>query len=605
MRLYTFHFKEEKKFNEFKRLVMKYTNPNAPEDTTSFAKEYAVNIKKSNVWLHRYEKDDGCRNVLIDEYERMGISLGIVSMSPWRISSANDGFSLCSSYPAYLCVPSNVSDNILSDSALFRAQGRFPVLTWKSKTSDAAIIRCSQPYVGPSGSRCNMDEVIFEEIVNANKSSKTLYILDCRSKTAAVGNLAAGGGYEFEGNYKDCKIEFMGIENIHAVRESYINLFRLINSDDMTHWLSKLEDTSWLKHISTILQATSRVVDLIHETKASVVVHCSDGWDRTTQVCSLAQICLDPYYRTLDGFTSLIKKEWCHFGHKFFDRCFDGSERSPIFLQFIDCVHQLIMQYPTEFEFNESLLLDLVDAVHECRFGTFLFNSQKQRLYNSVDKDTISVWQYINEFKAAYINIYYEYKIQVLKPIYYERRMRFFEEFFWRYDTRMVMTRQKQTLDMVFHKKILAIESKLEALDDDENTSSMDIIEYIKSAFHSLKPSTTTTEIISKNYLNAEPMEPYESLNSENLPQLSSTILAVADMESFKFNRPIWVPDGAYNHCKACSKKMYIGNRHHCRNCGHLFCTECANFKAKIPDLGYFKQVRVCRSCKSTFNQKL
>ena len=34
----------------------------------------------------------------------------------------------------------------------------------------------------------------------------------------------------------------------------------------------------------------------------SVIVHCSDGWDRTAQTCSLASLMLDPYYRTIDGF---------------------------------------------------------------------------------------------------------------------------------------------------------------------------------------------------------------------------------------------------------------------------------------------------------------
>ena len=34
----------------------------------------------------------------------------------------------------------------------------------------------------------------------------------------------------------------------------------------------------------------------------SVVVHCSDGWDRTSQTCSLAKMMIDPHYRTLHGF---------------------------------------------------------------------------------------------------------------------------------------------------------------------------------------------------------------------------------------------------------------------------------------------------------------
>lgn len=40
----------------------------------------------------------------------------------------------------------------------------------------------------------------------------------------------------------------------------------------------------------------------VKEEKASVLVHCSDGWDRTAQVCSLASLLLDPFYRTFKGF---------------------------------------------------------------------------------------------------------------------------------------------------------------------------------------------------------------------------------------------------------------------------------------------------------------
>ena len=45
----------------------------------------------------------------------------------------------------------------------------------------------------------------------------------------------------------------------------------------------------------------------------------------------------------------LIEKEWLSFGHKFADRVGHGddkhndNDRSPIFLQFIDCVWQVII----------------------------------------------------------------------------------------------------------------------------------------------------------------------------------------------------------------------------------------------------------------------
>merc|ERR1740122_839770 len=99
------------------------------------------------------------------------------------------------------------------------------------------------------------------------------------------------------------------------------------------------------------------------EDKCSIVVHCSDGWDRTAQVCALGQLCMDPYYRTIEGFIVLIEKDWLSFGHQFHTRCAHGasaegaSQCSPIFSQYIEACAEIIRQYPTEFEFTDDFLM--------------------------------------------------------------------------------------------------------------------------------------------------------------------------------------------------------------------------------------------------------
>lgn len=43
--------------------------------------------------------------------------------------------------------------------------------------------------------------------------------------------------------------------------------------------------------------------------------------DLNCVVSSLVQLMLDPHYRSLAGFQSLVQKEWVMAGHRFLDRC--------------------------------------------------------------------------------------------------------------------------------------------------------------------------------------------------------------------------------------------------------------------------------------------
>ena len=75
-------------------------------------------------------------------------------------------------------------------------------------------------------------------------------------------------------------------------------------------------DSKWYDQIKLLLVGGSVIADsLINE--RNVLVHCGDGWDRTSQLCALAMLIIDPYFRTLEGFAVLIEKEFISFGDPF------------------------------------------------------------------------------------------------------------------------------------------------------------------------------------------------------------------------------------------------------------------------------------------------
>nr|XP_028562964.1 myotubularin-related protein 10 isoform X3 [Podarcis muralis] len=117
-------------------------------------------------------------------------------------------------------------------------------------------------------------------------------------------------------------------------------------------------------------------------------VNEEEGRDLSCCVASLIQVMLDPYFRTIAGFQSLIQKEWVMAGYPFLDRCNHlkkSDKESPLFLMFLDCVWQLLEQYPSAFEFSEAYLTILYDSTRISLFGTFLFNSPHQRVKQSTE----------------------------------------------------------------------------------------------------------------------------------------------------------------------------------------------------------------------------
>jgi len=196
------------------------------------------------------------------------------------------------------------------------------------------------------------------------------------------------------------------------MRSSYNDLEKIMISDGVydLSWNTSISKSLWLDHVAKVLMSSLRVCYQMVRNKRNVLVHCSDGWDRTAQVCSLVQILLDPYFRTIEGFQIIISKEWLKAGHRLQYRTghgednIDDTNRSPVFMQFLDCCWQLLNQYPLDFEFNELLLLDSIDQLYSGRFGTFFFNNERERVEQNLPNETTSYFDYIDDRRDLYLN---------------------------------------------------------------------------------------------------------------------------------------------------------------------------------------------------------
>uniref|UniRef100_A0A8D2ZIB0 Myotubularin-related protein 5 n=1 Tax=Scophthalmus maximus TaxID=52904 RepID=A0A8D2ZIB0_SCOMX len=266
--------------------------------------------------------------------------------------------------------------------------------------------------------------------------SEALFLRQQKAYLYIIGDKAQLKGGK-QDSFQHWEVVPIEVCDVRQVKNSFKKLMKACvpsssTSDPNMSFQRCLEDSEWMLH--RVLQVSVLVVELL-DSGSSVMVSLEDGWDVTTQVVSLVQLLSDPYYRTFDGFRLLVEKEWLSFGHRFSHRGAQtlGSQSSgftPVFLQFLDCVHQIHLQFPMEFEFSQYYLKFLAYHYVSNRFRTFLLDSDYERIELGVlyeekgerksPQVCKSVWDYIDRLNKK-TPVFYNYMFspeddEVLRP---------------------------------------------------------------------------------------------------------------------------------------------------------------------------------------------
>ncbi|KAG2735919.1 hypothetical protein G9P44_000009 [Scheffersomyces stipitis] len=368
---YSFDFVNDSVSTEvFSNLSSLITVSRTENDIKSlYAYEYRPNMFEQKLELKGWDIYDP-----INEFTRQGLLRE--NDDYWRMSRVNEDYRFCPSYPKLLVVPSTISDNVLKHAGKFRSKQRIPAIVYRHRggVNGNVIARCAQPLVGLNlQNRSIQDEKLISEIFHSQDRERAdnlsqddefqsqpqrNLLVDLRPITNAMAQHALGAGTENIDNYRGRLAKsnstpdhesdyqehqrslrqvnkiFCNIDNIHVMRDSLNKLNSILNDLDRFPVSSNaqqtqssypllqqaLTKTQWLHRLSIILQSVDRIAKSVHLNNTNVIIHCSDGWDRTSQVSALSQLCLDPYYRTMKGFMVLIEKEWVSFGFKFATR---------------------------------------------------------------------------------------------------------------------------------------------------------------------------------------------------------------------------------------------------------------------------------------------
>ncbi|KAJ8985336.1 hypothetical protein NQ317_008367 [Molorchus minor] len=309
----------------------------------------------------------------------------------WRVSQVNFNYQVSPLLIETIIVPKSVTDSIIREAVEKFRNRCGPIWVYGTPTG-AALVRMAD--LLPAITDRTEENKLLEHIRKSHPGKRPPHIIDLSFPSP-----------------KDVQNSYLKLRDLCVPDNT-----RVFKSQDFKFY-GLLDGTKWLSYVSTCLQKAREAVVQMSINEVTVVLQEGNGQDLNCVVSSLTQIMLDPYFRTKFGFQSLIQKEWIALGHPFANRlghilCKD-VEQSPIFLLFLDCVWQLLQQFPAAFQISETYLTTLWDSAHVSVFDTFLFNCHHQRFMAEVGSANShpplvlrSVWDWREQFSDRDIGLF-------------------------------------------------------------------------------------------------------------------------------------------------------------------------------------------------------
>lgn len=330
----------------------------------------------------------------------------------WYIANFNIQFSqfnetnLCETLPKTIIVPRVFVDNRLETILSASIGHRVPVVTFLYRKNSHVIIRST------SFANNNTLQAFLNQALTPFRE------LDIDSIMPQIDDV--------ERSYSRLRQKCFNVAKI-GHNNNDLKAFYSINYSQ--HFWAKC--SVWLNLISRALQKANQLVNIItNEASVGLVERFDSNWNCV--LSSLVQVLLDPNRRTVEGFESLLSKEWIYLsGYKSHDPSMPQKRlHSPnitLFILFIDAIHQIMVQNPCAFEFTTTYLIALIDNLfvtetitrEKCK----IFEANKSHclmynpLFNSETRATIK--QPTVKHHIVHLKLFYKLYIRNIKSDIY------------------------------------------------------------------------------------------------------------------------------------------------------------------------------------------